>query len=406
MAIACGRSTGLADSHKAFTYKAFRVIEATIASSGTGCVHTLSTPRKRELYSARDRALASQGQTPPKGCSENETWVSSTHRPPRPAARISACSAHLSSRFGGTGPECMIQLVFQSRISLEVPCLNDGNGCPSALRLHETATPLKPGGIMGEWNPCGPHEPAELLLCEAPEPVGTPTPRSTQKRPKASRVAPPWTTPIVWPGSSQCDAMAGHREPPAGRERLTGADDPLLGCLLLLNRVWQRPIPTGVLKGLPHRLTLPQLGDAAAHAGLSTRLAEMELDTIPDRVLPVILLLHKRRPCVLLERREHGRLLVALPGWGGGEQEVSRDELLAQYSRYAILVQPLSQAEGRAETRAETQADMEPAQPGRSTGTATRPSWRHHWDRLTASAHKVFRSRRRRRADEAAVIRS
>ncbi|WP_255519980.1 cysteine peptidase family C39 domain-containing protein [Cupriavidus sp. IK-TO18] len=215
--------------------------------------------------------------------------------------------------------------------------------------------------------------------------------------------------------------MAGHREP-AGGDRLTGADDPLLGCLLLLNRVWQRPIPTGVLKELPHRLTLPQLGDAAAHAGLSTRLAEMELDTIPDRVLPVILLLHKRRPCVLLERREHGRLLVALPGWGGGEQEVSRDELLAQYSRYAILVQPLSQAEGRAETQAEMQAemqaeaqaetqaegqaDMEPAQPGRSTGTATRPSWRHHWDRLTASAHKVFRSRRRRRADEAAVIRS
>ncbi|TDF55154.1 peptidase [Cupriavidus sp. L7L] len=178
----------------------------------------------------------------------------------------------------------------------------------------------------------------------------------------------------------------------------------MLGCLLLLNRVWQRPIPKGVLKGLPHRFTLPQLGDAAAHAGLSTRLAEMELDTIPDRVLPVILLLHKRRPCVLLERREHGRLLVALPGWGGGEQEVSRDELLAQYSRYAILVQPLSQAEGRAEAQAEAQADMEPAQPGRSTGTATRPSWRHHWDRLAASAHKVFRSRRRRRADEAAVV--
>ncbi|MEM5430254.1 peptidase [Cupriavidus oxalaticus] len=181
----------------------------------------------------------------------------------------------------------------------------------------------------------------------------------------------------------------------------TGADDPLLGCLLLVNRARQRPIPSAVLQnGLPHRLTLPLLSAAAAHAGLSTRLVEVELDKIPDSVLPAILMLDKRRPCVLLERREHGRFRVALPGWGGGEQEVSRDELLAGYSRYAILVQPLSQAE----TPADTPAGMKPAQPAHSTGVTTRPSWRHHWDRLVAFTQKVLWLQGRQRAEEAAGV--
>ncbi|MDK2661684.1 cysteine peptidase family C39 domain-containing protein [Cupriavidus consociatus] len=197
------------------------------------------------------------------------------------------------------------------------------------------------------------------------------------------------------------DAMAGHREQHAGKHRSTGADDPLLGCLLLVNRVWQRPIPSAVLqKEPPHRLTLPLLSAAAAHAGLSARLVEVELDRIPDSVLPAILMLGKRRPCVLLERREHGRLLVALPGWGGGEQEVSREELLAEYSRYAILVQPWLQAG----TAADTQADMDPAAPARSTDVATRPSWRHRWDRLVAATHKVFWLQGRQRVEETAGV--
>ncbi|BDB24241.1 hypothetical protein CTP10_R15890 [Cupriavidus sp. P-10] len=251
---------------------------------------------------------------------------------------------------------------------------------PRYITLAKKYDTTEPGGIMGEWNPRGPYEqyaPAELSLCEMPEPgvAGTPAQRPTEKRPKAPPlVVPPETTP---------------------------ADDPLLGCLMLINRARQRPVPSALmLKGLPlegQRLTLPLLGAAAAHAGWSTRLVQRNLDEIPDCELPAILLLRGRRPCVLLERRNYGRLLVALPGWGGGAQDVSREELLSEYSHFAILVQPLMQTE----TQTETQADLEPARPA---SVAKRPSWRCHWQRLVAATHKVFCLQGRQRGKEAAGV--
>lgn len=205
---------------------------------------------------------------------------------------------------------------------------------------------------------------------------------------------------MVQPGTSGLDARVEHPEPHAGMRGLTGAEDPLLGCLLLLNRARRRAMPSAVLlKGLPlagQRLTLPLLSDAAERAGWSARFVELDLDEIPDNVLPVILLLGRGRPCVLLERGEYGGLLVALPGWGGGAQEVSREALLAEYSRCAIFVQPVSQAE--------TQADMGPVQPGPSAGVAMRPFWWRYWDRLVASTYKAIGSPGRQRADEAARV--
>lgn len=168
--------------------------------------------------------------------------------------------------------------------------------------------------------------------------------------------------------------------------RLTAADDPLLGCLLLLNRALQRTVPSAVLlEGLPldgQALTLPLLCTAAARAGLSTRLAEHDLDDIPDTSIPAMLLLDKNRPCVLLQRCEHGRFLVALPGWGGGVQEVSREELLTQYSGHAVFAQPTLQAA--------VSADTEPAQPCPWPGDAMRPSWRRRWERLLASTLRAL----------------
>lgn len=128
--------------------------------------------------------------------------------------------------------------------------------------------------------------------------------------------------------------------------RRSGADDPLLGCLLLVNRALQRPVSsaalaeTGAVDGM--QLTLPLLGVAAAHLGLSTRLVDCRIDEISDTKLPAILLLDGNRPCVLLRRCDDGRLIVALPGWGGGAQDVGHDELLAQYSGRAVLAQPAS----------------------------------------------------------------
>ncbi|MFS8973318.1 cysteine peptidase family C39 domain-containing protein [Cupriavidus necator] len=180
----------------------------------------------------------------------------------------------------------------------------------------------------------------------------------------------------------------------------TGADDPMLGSLLLLSRALHRPVPSAVLlEGLPPEgqgMTLPRLFAAAARAGLSTRLVERDLDDIPDTSLPAILLLHKSNPCVLLQRCEHGRFLVALPGWGGGEQEVSREELLAQYSGHAVFAQPALPVE--------VSADTEPAQPCQSPVAAIGPSWWLHWERLVASTLRVMCLRSRQPTEDVARV--
>jgi ATP-binding cassette subfamily C protein LapB len=166
--------------------------------------------------------------------------------------------------------------------------------------------------------------------------------------------------------------------------RRSGADDPLLGCLLLVNRALQRPVSsaalsaTGAVDGM--HLTLPLLGVAAAHFGLSTRRVDCSLDEISDTTLPAILLLDGNRPCVLLRRCDDGRLIVALPGWGGGVQEVDHDELLAQYSGHAVLAQPAS--------RLESAADTELPQPCPPSSAVPQPAWIRHGGRLLASTIK------------------
>lgn len=191
---------------------------------------------------------------------------------------------------------------------------------------------------MGDRKPRGQRAPTDLALCEALaqdiEVASPPSQRTRQSR----------TTPAAHAGISDLYSIASRGEPPATISRLTGADDPILGCLLLLLRALQRLVPSAVLlEGLPverQGMTLPLLCAAAARAGLSMQLMKRDLDALLATSLPAILLLSKNRPCVLLQRCEHGRLLVALPGWGGGMQEVSRDDLLAQYSGYAVFAEP------------------------------------------------------------------
>ncbi|WP_454743454.1 cysteine peptidase family C39 domain-containing protein [Cupriavidus necator] len=161
----------------------------------------------------------------------------------------------------------------------------------------------------------------------------------------------------------------------------SGVDDPLLGCLLLLNRALHRAVPSAVLLDGPKPevqcLTLSQLPAAAARAGLSIEPVKLELDDIPDPMLPAILLLDRSRACVLLRRLEHGRVLVALPGWGGGEQEVSSQELLAQYTGHALLALPT--------LGVEVSADTAQAQPRQSLSAAIRQSWPRNGRALVAA---------------------
>lgn len=226
---------------------------------------------------------------------------------------------------------------------------------------------------MGDWKSRAQRASTDLALCEARAQdikvvASLPSPRTQEPR----------TTPAAHVGLSEGHAIGARGEPPATRSRRTGANDPMLGCLLLLMRALRRQVPAAILlEGLPMErqgLTLQLLGVAAARAGLSLQLVKRELDSIPDKSLPAILLLGKKRSCVLLQRCEHGRLFIAVPGWGGGNQEVSREELLSQYSGYAMLADPQAEAPVDAESTLRTWS-----------GEAIRSSWRRCWERLWAS---------------------
>lgn len=248
------------------------------------------------------------------------------------------------------------------------------------------------GEIMGERNPLGRDATAELALCEARAHdiavESAPTRGTQQPRAKSP----------VHSGTSDLYFISGRREPPTAMSGLTGADDPMLGCLLLLNRALQRPVTSAVLlEGLPldgQGLTLPLLCAAATRAGLSARLVERDLDDIPDTALPAILLLDKNRPCVLLQRCEHGRYLVALPGWGGGVQDVSREELLAQHTGHAIFSLDATQPE--------VLTDTDRVQSRPSPAVMLHQSWLRHCERLLGSTLRALCQRGRHRAEDLA----
>ncbi|KJK14095.1 ABC transporter [Burkholderiaceae bacterium 16] len=168
---------------------------------------------------------------------------------------------------------------------------------------------------------------------------------------------------------------------PSAPHRHAGVDDPLLGCLLWLAQAFHQPVSAEALvAGLPleaHRLTPALFPRAAARAGLSARLVMRKLDDIPDLVLPAILLLSKSQACVLVRRLDNGRLLIALPDAGNGEQEITSDELQAHYSGHAILARPTH--------RFEAAADTDPAQPRQWFWGAMRQSWPLYGEVLVAS---------------------
>src|ERR1700740_1314400 len=121
-------------------------------------------------------------------------------------------------------------------------------------------------------------------------------------------------------------------------------DDPLLGCLLVLARLFDRPTAADTLiAGLPlngHHLTPDLFVRAAARVGISARLARGSLESISDLVLPVVLLLNDRQACVLVRRSADGSLRVILPETGTGEQEISADDLRQRYAGHVLFARP------------------------------------------------------------------
>lgn len=123
-------------------------------------------------------------------------------------------------------------------------------------------------------------------------------------------------------------------------------DDPLLQCLVILSKLYQRPHSAEALKaGLPlvnHRFTPELFVRAAPRAHLSARLLKQSLKNIPILNLPVVLLLKDEQACIFLKytNKKKQRVQIILPNAGEGTLELSLKELQTNYSGYAFFVQP------------------------------------------------------------------
>jgi ATP-binding cassette subfamily C protein LapB len=120
--------------------------------------------------------------------------------------------------------------------------------------------------------------------------------------------------------------------------------DPLLDCLVELTRLHGSPWTHEALSaGLPlveNRLTPSLLPRAAHRAGLSARVLRRNLDEIPERLLPAILLLNDKRACLLLERLPDGQYKVRFPEGGESVETLSEAELIEIYTGVMLIVRP------------------------------------------------------------------
>jgi len=120
--------------------------------------------------------------------------------------------------------------------------------------------------------------------------------------------------------------------------------DPLLDCLVELTRLHGSPWTHEALSaGLPlveNRLTPSLLPRAAHRAGLSARVLRRNLNEIPERLLPAILLLNDKRACLLLERLPDGQCKVRFPEGGESVETLSEAELVEIYSGVTLIVRP------------------------------------------------------------------
>lgn len=143
--------------------------------------------------------------------------------------------------------------------------------------------------------------------------------------------------------------MADNKETASSSDwNIAGSDiheDPLLDCLIILARIYDRNISkTSLIAGLPlvqNRLTVGLFSRAANRADLSSRTLMKSLDEIGSVQLPAILLLHEGQACILAEMNDAlNEYKIVLPQSGGGEKVIAKDDLGKIYSGYAIFVRP------------------------------------------------------------------
>ena len=131
--------------------------------------------------------------------------------------------------------------------------------------------------------------------------------------------------------------------------------DPLLECLAFLTRHYGKPYSHDSLRaGLPLEQGLFNAElfiRSADRAGLSSKVHKRELADISPLVTPVVLLLKKRKACILLDiDHEDGRARVVLPETGEGVKGISLEDLGEHYTGYAIYIREKHRYDKRSPT--------------------------------------------------------
>lgn len=131
------------------------------------------------------------------------------------------------------------------------------------------------------------------------------------------------------------------------------SDDPLLGCLVILTRIEQRPHSAETLSaGLPlvdNKLTPELFVRAAKRADLSAQVVRRELKDISSLVLPCVLMLKNKQACILLSYTKKGTAKIIQPETGEGITEIKKSQLLNKYIGHAIFIRPAYKFEERTE---------------------------------------------------------
>lgn len=130
----------------------------------------------------------------------------------------------------------------------------------------------------------------------------------------------------------------------ASSDQRQSHDDPLLDGLLILCSLHDCSASRASLTaGLPlpeQRLSTELLPRAAARAGLQGRILRRSLSAISPLNLPVLLLLKDGRSVVLRKILPNDQLLILPCEADGGAQQVSHEQLAAEYSGQAFFAKP------------------------------------------------------------------
>lgn len=136
--------------------------------------------------------------------------------------------------------------------------------------------------------------------------------------------------------------------------------DPLLKCLVLLTRLFNRPFSEETLSaGLPlvDNWLTPQLFERAAErAGLTAKVIKRGLAEISPLTLPAVLLLQDRRACLLNSVAADGACEIVDPDTGG-VAKTSLSALGENYTGHAILVREQLRFDSRTEHSAVPRVD-------------------------------------------------